>query len=363
MISSKNSAIVVPIILSGGVGARLWPLSKKDNPKQFIKINNKLNLIQETFLRALSIGDIKEIVTVTNKTLFDKTKSSYDEIAHGNVHTSFILEPFGRNSAPAVSIAAHYIFEKYGEDAILLVLPADHLINNKKEFKNIINNGIDLANEGKLVTFAIQPDRLDPNFGHIISNGNKVETFVEKPDKKKIKDLLKVGNMFWNSGIFCMRVNTFRDEMSNHSPLLLSVSEKCVDTALFFREKTWSRIDIDSQQFDKVQKISIDCALFEKSDNVFLVEFNTGWSDVGSWNDLGKNFLTDENQNQISSETLIEDVENCTIYSDAGIIVGKGLKNLIVVKVGDELLIINKKYAGDMRQINIDIEKYKNQFF
>lgn len=360
-LKKENLTNIVPIILSGGIGSRLWPLSQKENPKPFIKILDEISFIQKTFLRAQSIKFVKEIVTVTNRELLDKTKASYDSIAHNTIHTSFILEPFGRNSAPAISVAAQYIKDKYGEDTILLVLPADHLIKNEIEFKKSVDKAISLAKDNKLVTFGITPNSINTGFGHIMASGEKVEQFLEKPNKKKIEALLKTGNLFWNSGIFCMGVNTFCNEMVKHSPLLLSQARKCINNASFTMEGATTQREIRYQDFKEMENISIDYALFEKSNNIFVVKSNIGWSDIGSWTDLGKNFSKDKDQNEIIGQVILKEVENCTIYSDDGIIVGRGLNNLIIAKVGNEILIINKENTNDVREIALEVENYKKE--
>ena len=187
--SKKNH--IIPVILAGGVGSRLWPLSRESHPKPFIKLQDGKSLIQKTYLRAIEINDVSEVITITNRDLFFYTKDEYEEVAPKNIFHSFLLEPFGRNSAPAIALAANYTKQKYGDDAILLVLAADHLIDNQPAFLEAINQAANLANQGKLVTFGIKPDSPKTGYGYIEADGFNVKNFVEKPNLELAKKYLE----------------------------------------------------------------------------------------------------------------------------------------------------------------------------
>ena len=210
--------MLLPIILSGGVGSRLWPLSREAHPKPFIKLGDGQSLLQKSYIRACNISDSHEIVTVTNRDLFFYSKDEFEEISVSASKNTFLLEPVGRNSAAAIAIAAHYALEAYGADCIMLVMPADHLVHDMEAFAQAIKQAEKLAAQGKLVTFGIKPSAPETGYGYILADGNRVEEFVEKPDKETAEMYIADGNYFWNSGMFCMRAASFLEELDLLAP-------------------------------------------------------------------------------------------------------------------------------------------------
>ncbi len=342
---------ILPVILAGGVGSRLWPLSRATHPKPFIKLDDGQSLIQKTYLRACDIENVKEIITVTNRELFFYTKDEYADIASSNLHQSFLLEPFGRNSTAAIATAAHYAKQKYQDDCLLLILPADHLIDNQASFIQAVMQACDLASEDKLVTFGIKPDAPKTSFGYIEADGVSVKRFVEKPDAETAQTYLDSGNFFWNSGMFCMSARVILTEMQSLCPDIASNALKSLENAENSTGAGWSQAELNAEYFEKIEDISIDYSIFEKSENVVMVPCDIGWSDIGSWNEFGALHPQDAAGNHICGEVMLDDVTNCIVHSESRLVAGLGLDNLIIADTVDALLIAHKDSAQDVRKI------------
>ena len=356
---SQKKKTMLPVILAGGVGSRLWPLSREAHPKPFIKLNDGQSLIQKTCLRAVGIDGVEEIVTVTNRELFFYYQDEYEEVLEDEVRHSFLLEPFGRNSSAAVALAAHYAQEKYGDDCILLILPADHLINDQVSFISAVQEATALASEGKLVTFGIQPDSPKTGYGYIEADGQIVKRFVEKPDLKTAKQYLLSGNYLWNSGMFCMSAGSILEEMQGLCPDILANTLSSFRSADRSERANWSWIEIGAQSFEGVRDISIDYAVFEQSNKVAVVPCNIGWSDIGSWVEFGVLHPRDEANNHIFGDPVLEDVTNCIVHSESRLIAGLGLSDLVIADTADALLIAHKNHVQDVRKI-VDKLKHNN---
>jgi len=358
----KNPKII-PVILAGGVGSRLWPLSREAHPKPFIKLDDGESLIQKAYLRALDIPGVEEVLTVTNRDLFFYTKDEYEQagVQTGGIFNSFILEPFGRSSSAAIGLAAHYVKQKYGDDCILLIFPADHLIQNQAAFLLAINQAIELAcQENLLVTFGIQPDSPQTGYGYIHAEGCWVKSFVEKPDLETAKEYLAQGNYFWNSGMFCLKVNLILQEMENFCPEILTGTLNCLKNASVSNGKNWSQLEISEQSFKTIPEISIDYAVFEKSKNIGIIACDIGWSDIGSWIEFGALHPRDKNNNHVFGQALLEKTKNCIVHGENNrFIATLGLNNLIIADTPDALLIADQSEAQNIKNI-VSILKAKN---
>ncbi|MBL0691298.1 MAG: mannose-1-phosphate guanylyltransferase [SAR324 cluster bacterium] len=350
ILKNKNRPII-PVILSGGMGSRLWPLSREDFPKPFIRIDNKQSFIQKAYLLAAEIDGVKEIVTVTNRSFFFQTKDEYEPLSISEIKNTFILEPFGRNSAAAVALAGHYVHKKYGEAAIMLVLPADHIIKKKNKFIKALKKAIKLADQGRLTVFGIKPDDPNTGYGYIEIDQNDVKRFVEKPDLKSAQRYLQMTNYFWNSGISCLRVDSFLAELSKYFPTIESKTAKCIAKAKHSTGDNWEQLEISPKLFDGVLDISIDYAVFEKSAKIAVVPCDIGWSDIGTWLELGKLYPIDKNGNHRRGPTLLHDVKNCIIHSEKRLVAGIGLEDLIIVDTKNALLIAHKKDVQEVRKL------------
>lgn len=345
---------LIPTILCGGAGSRLWPVSREMHPKPFIRLADGQSLLQKAWLRGVELPSVKQVLTVTNRDLFFKTEDEYKEVASedlAKLHNTYILEPFGRNTAPAIVAAALQILEIEGPDALMLVLAADHLISDQAAFSEAVAVATQLAQQGKLVTFGIQPEAPETGYGYIEAEGNTVLRFVEKPSLEKAKEYVASGRYLWNAGIFCFSVDVLLKEMEQHSPEILRAAKVCMQHSRKAQGMNFSQIELDSTTFDMVPDDSIDYALFEKSKNVAVVPCSIGWSDIGSWNALGLLTPADKDGNRIEGEVLLHDVVNCYIKSNERIVGAIGIDNLLIIDTPDALLVADRNRTQEVKHL------------
>ena len=347
---------LIPTILCGGVGSRLWPVSRDLHPKSFIRLADGQSLLQKAYLRGAQLPGVSHLITVTNREHFFKTEDDFREVNATKASTSYILEPFGRNTAPAIAAAALQVAKTHGPDAILLVLAADHLIADQAAFQQAVVEAIDLVQQGKLVTFGIQPDAPETGYGYIESDGNRVLRFVEKPSLEKAKEYLASGHFLWNSGIFCFAAGTMLEQMEKHCPAILSATRACIEQSRLVTGDGFSQLELDAAAFKNVPDDSIDYAVMEKSDQVAVVPCNIGWIDIGSWVALGDLYAVDANGNRIQGETVLHDTRDCTIQSNVRLVGAVGVENLIIIDTQDAVLVANKSSAQDVKQIYAELK-------
>lgn len=358
--------ILIPTILCGGAGSRLWPVSRESHPKPFIRLADGQSLLQKAYLRGVDLPDVAEVLTVTNRDLFFKTKDEYSEVNNESgkqLPNSFILEPFGRNTAPAIATASLQVAETYGNDALLLVLAADHLIADYSAFANAVAQATQLASIGKLVTFGIKPEAPETGYGYIEVDlgsplapqgtcaGYPVMRFVEKPNLANAQQYLDSGNYLWNSGMFCFAAGTMIREMEEHCPDILAEARSCMTQSRKSKGAGFTQIELNQEVFDKIKDDSIDYAVMEKSPNVAVVPCSIGWSDIGSWSALGDLTAADEKGNRIEGEALIFDVNNCFIQSNERIVGAVGVNNLIIIDTPDAVLVADRNRAQDVKHL------------
>jgi mannose-1-phosphate guanylyltransferase len=343
--------MLIPTILCGGAGSRLWPVSREAHPKPFIRLADGQSLLQKAFLRAATLPGAAHVLTVTNGELYFKTRDEYREVNSAGTPTSFILEPLARGTAAAVAAAAAHAAEAHGNDAILLVLPADHLISNPAAFASAVEQAAKLAREGRLVTFGIQPAYPETGYGYIEAKGNEVTRFVEKPSLEKAKEYIAAGNYLWNAGIFCFSAGTVLDEMRQHCPEILEAARKCVRQAEAARKDANGPLELEAKCFAQVPDNSIDYALMEKSKRVAVVPCSIGWSDIGSWNAVGDLAPADASGNRVEADAVLHDVSSCYIRSDDRMIGAVGVSDLVIVDTPDALLVASRERAQDVRHL------------
>ena len=344
---------LIPTILCGGAGSRLWPVSRELHPKPFIRLADGQSLLQKAWLRGVTLPEVVETLTVTNRELFFKTEDEYREVAgpHKELVNSYILEPFGRNTAPAIAAAALQVAASHGEDALLLVLAADHLIADQAAFTHAVAQAMQLAVKGKLVTFGIQPDAPETGYGYIEADGNTVLRFVEKPSLEKAQAYLASGRYLWNSGMFCFSAGTMLREMQQHCPNILSATRACLEQSRSAQSKNHTQTELDQTTFGLVPDDSIDYAVMEKSKNVAVVPCSIGWSDIGSWNALGDLTAPDAQGNRIEGAVILHDVNNCYIQSNQRMVGGVGIDNLIIIDTPDAVLVADRSRAQDVKHL------------
>ncbi len=342
---------IIPTILCGGAGSRLWPVSRETHPKPFIRLADGQSLLQKAFLRGAGVPGCAEVLTVTNRELLFKTQDDYREVNAGKLPTSFILEPFGRNTAPAVAAAALHVAKVHGEDAVMLVLPADHLIANHDAFNAAAAAAAKLAASGSIVTFGIQPDTPETGYGYIEADGNKVVRFVEKPSLEKAMAYLKSGKYLWNSGMFCFTAGAMLRELAQHASDILTATQACMAESPVVSGKGVTQMELHSDLFAAVPDNSIDYAVMEKSARMAVVPCDIGWSDIGSWNAIGELSPQDLNGNRVEGEALMHDTSNCYIQGSSRMIGTVGVKDLIIIDTPDALLVADKARAQDVKHV------------
>ena len=327
------------IILCGGSGTRLWPLSRRFMPKQFLKLFNKKSLFQLTIERN---KDIAKVEIISNEDQYFLALDQIEEVNLDNV--KFFLEEVGKNTAPAVALVA---LESKADD-ILFITPSDHLIKNKKEYYKTIEKGKKLAQQGYIVTFGIKPTNPNTGYGYIESNGEDVISFHEKPDEKTAEGYLKKGNFYWNSGMFMFKARVFLEELKKHSPKLYEEVLKVE------REKASNNL-IRIKNMSNLQDISIDYAVMEKSDKIKVVKAEFEWNDVGSFDSL---------INEVDSRKAIEiESKKNFYYSDNNkkIISTIGVGDLIIIDTNDALLISKKGQTQEVKKIVDILKKIKKE--
>lgn len=354
----------IPVILSGGAGTRLWPVSREAHPKPFMRLSDGQSLLQKTFLRNAVLPGVAEVLTVTNREVYFKTEDEYLGMNLPALAMSFILEPFGRNTAPAIAAAAEYLSETHGKDAIALVVPADHLIADESAYAEAVALAMELAQAGHLVTFGIRPEFPETGYGYIeavegaplslaksLANAYPVKRFVEKPTLERAQEYLASGKFFWNSGMFCFRVDTFLSELRTYAPQVGEAVGKCLEASRKTNGSQLSLVELDAASFAEVPSISLDYALMEKSANTVVIACDIGWNDIGSWTAISDLSEPDGNGNRIVGDVLMHDVKDTYIQSDGHLIGVVGVQDLIIVDTPDALLVAHRDRAQDVRNI------------
>jgi len=342
---------LIPTILCGGAGSRLWPVSRELHPKPFIRLSDGQSLLQKAFLRGATLPGAAEVLTITNRELMFQTDDDFREVNAAKLPTSFVLEPFGRGTAAAVASAALQAAEVHGPDATLLVLPADHLIVDQAAFARAVAQAAALAGEGRLVTFGIQPEAPETGYGYIEASGNEVLRFVEKPSLEKAREYVASGRFLWNSGMFCFTAGTVLAEMEQHCPDIVQGVRACMQRSRVSRGNGFAQVDLDPDAFAVVRDDSIDYALMEKSKRVAVVPCSIGWSDIGSWSAIGDLATADGNANRLEGKAILHDVTGCYIRCTDRIVGAVGLRNLVIIDTADALLVADKARAQDVKHI------------
>jgi mannose-1-phosphate guanylyltransferase/mannose-6-phosphate isomerase len=353
--------MLIPVILSGGAGTRLWPVSREAHPKPFMKLPDGESLLQKTMLRNAALDGVERILTITNRELFFKTRDEYEECVEA-AHLSFdyVLEPVGRNTAPAIAMAALHVLADQGEDATLLVVAADHLIENQDAYARAVKLARNAAADGYLATFGIHPLHPETGYGYIqrgtplamdgVGEGigvATVESFVEKPDLERAQAYLADGGYFWNSGMFCFRPSVFLDNLEKHAPDVYRGAHACWEAS----RRDVQPLELDKDSFAAMPSISVDYAVMEKAERVAVVDCDLGWSDIGSWSAYSQVIEPDGEGNRVNGEAIVIGSRNCFVESEERLVAAVGLSDTIIVDTADALLVIDKAHAQDVKKV------------
>ncbi len=347
---------VIPTILCGGAGSRLWPVSRELHPKPFIRLADGQSLLQKAFLRGAALDGVARVLTVTNRELFFKTQDEFREVNADALPVTFVLEPFGRGTAAAVAAAALEVVASEGPDAALLVLPADHLISGHEAFAAAVAQATSLAADGRLVTFGMRPTCAETGYGYIEARGNEVVRFVEKPGLEAAREYVACGRFLWNSGMFCFGAGAIVEEMERVCPAIVAAVRACVARARVAVGEGNRQVELDPESFGCVPEDSIDYAVMEKSRRVAVVPCEIGWSDIGSWSAVGDLVAADAHRNRLEGETVLHDVTDCYIRSEGRLVGAIGVDNLLIVDTVDALLVAHRDRAQDVKALYADLK-------
>jgi mannose-1-phosphate guanylyltransferase/mannose-6-phosphate isomerase len=341
---------IIPVILSGGSGTRLWPLSRKEYPKQYLPLAGDNTMLQETILRLNGLDNLTDPIIICNVGHRFLVAEQCQQI--GIINPTILLEPVGRNTAPAIAAAVLQSL-KDSDDSTLLVLSADHIIQDIEAFHAAINIANQQAQSGKLATFGIVPTDANTGYGYIkashknIDGAYKVEEFVEKPDLKTAEFYLDQGNYLWNSGMFTFKADVLIDELTTHSSDIVNSVNNAINNAT----QDLDFIRLDKQAFESSPYDSIDYALMEKSDNVVVVPLDAGWSDVGLWSALYDIGTKDSNGNVIQGDVFTKETINTYINANHHMVATIGVQDLVIVDTPNATLIATKDKAQEVKSI------------
>ena len=358
-ISKKNTKIF-PVILCGGQGSRLWPLSRKSFPKQFLAVNNLNNksLLQNTQKRLEGINDLLPPILICNR---EHRFIVAEQMREVNTNPkSIILEPFGRNTAPAILLAAFKSLE-FEDNPHLLILSADHQINHEKKFRDLVEIGKAYSEKDKLVTFGVIPRSPETGYGYIKSEkpfnlenieGINISEFIEKPNIEKAKELIKDKCFTWNSGIFLFKAKTIIDEIKILNPEIYKACKKTFDNSIM--DLDFQRLNEES--FAACPNISIDIAVMENTNKGIVLPLDAQWSDIGSWKSVWENSNKDNNGNVANGNIIIHNSEDCYLHSEKKLLVSLGVKDLIVINTNDATLVAGKNQSENIKKIVSELQ-------
>lgn len=347
--------MIVPVIMAGGTGSRLWPLSRQLHPKQFLKLCGDSTLLQQTLARLNGLDTAAPLIICNEDHRFLVAEQIRQIKLQG---AGILLEPVGKNTAPAIALAALHACQE-GQDPVLLVLAADHYIADEAEFRDVVNSASQLAEQGKLVTFGIVPTHAETGYGYIqrgvafSQTGYQVVRFVEKPNREKAEAYLQSGDYYWNSGMFMFKASAYLKALSEFRPDILDACKKALQQG----QKDMDFIRINADAFIQCPEDSIDYAVMEKTNDAAVIPLNAGWSDIGSWSALWEIGNKDAHGNVSKGDVLALNTNNCLIHADHKLVATVGVDNLVVVETKDAVLVVHKDCVQDVKKVVEAIKK------
>ncbi len=350
--------MLVPVILSGGSGTRLWPLSRELYPKQLLSLVGKGTMLQETLARLQGVKEVNAPVVVCNESHRFLVAEQLRQI--NSSAAAILLEPVGRNTAPAVAVAALAALKasKNGDDPILLVLPADHVIREVKSFQTAVQQGFKAAQQGQLVTFGVVPNKPETGYGYIrrgegAGDVYPVAEFVEKPNLATAQEYVASGRYYWNSGMFMFRAKSFLDELKAFAPAMYAACEQAFAVAK--QDLDFTRLP--TTEFAACPSDSIDYAVMEKTKKAVVVPLDAGWSDVGSWSALHEAIAADADGNVSIGDVLSSDSHGCYLHSTSRLVATVGLKDHVVIETKDAVMVAPKDRVQDVKNLVNELKK------
>jgi len=341
---------LVPVILSGGSGTRLWPLSRELLPKQLLALTGERTMLQETAARLTGVANVAGPIVVCNEAHRFLVAEQLRELQIAP--TAILLEPIGRNTAPAIALAAQAALASFGEEVLLLVLPADHTLRDLAAFQSAIRLAVTAGEAGKLVAFGIVARAPETGYGYIRRGAGTdavrpVAEFVEKPDLERAQHFIASGDYFWNSGMFLFGARRYLDELAQYAP---DIAETCARASATARRDTdFTRVD--AEIFSTCRSDSIDYAVMEKTRDAVMVPLDADWNDVGSWTALHDILPADAQGNVTRGDVLLEDTANCYVHADSRLVAALGLRDLVIVETADAVLVAPRAKVQDVKKI------------
>lgn len=336
------------IILAGGGGTRLFPLSRQDYPKQFLKVSGRQSLLVQTVNRFLPIAKASDIVIVTNQSYLHHVKA---ELACCGAHDAHVLlEPVARNTAPAIALAVRYCQDVLGagEDEVLFVSPADHIIRPVPQFIQAVKQAAELAKDNRIITFGIKPDKVETGYGYIqtgepCGTGYAVASFREKPDQSTAKQYVAAGNYYWNSGMFAFMICDMLRELAAYEPKIYEIASQPLYEVM--------------ARFAEMPSISIDYAVAERSSRVAMLPLTTYWNDIGSWDAIYEVLEKDDHGNAVDGDCLLVDSKNSLVLGHSRLIAGIGLEDLLVVETDDVILVAKQGESQKVKEVVAELKR------
>lgn len=341
---------MIAVILSGGSGSRLWPVSREQYPKPFMRLADGQSLLQKAFLRAINSG-AKQVLTVTGREFYYSTQNDYRQLEREDIATAYIIEPLRRNTAPAIALAALWVAERNPQE-VMLVLPADQLIRKESAFAAAVAKAEKTAREGYLVTFGIHPTYPATGFGYIeqgqllTEEVYQVERFVEKPNRETAETYLATGRYHWNAGIFCFQAQSYLDALKQYSPEIYQASLAC-----WHKSNKAEPLEIEASLFKQVPSESVDYAVMEKSDRVAVIPSDLDWSDLGSWDAAAALLPPDSDGNRQIGEVVMLDSRNTFVQTEDRVVAVIGVDDLVIVDTPDALLISRRDKVQEVKKV------------
>lgn len=354
--------MLIPVILSGGSGTRLWPVSRKAHPKPFMRLADGETLAGSTLKRALAVAEESTVLTVTGRDYYFLTRDLYREVAPDAGHR-FILEPEGRNTAAAIAAAALWVRDRFGDDARMLVLPADHLVRDLAAFAEAVEKADRLAADGWLVCLGVQPTHAETGYGYIRAGeaigaeGARIEAFVEKPDADTARRYFESRQYLWNAGMFCFRADAILAALGKQAADILAAVEAVWAETAHDRDP----VELDPLAFAAVRSDSIDFAVMEKAPRRAVVPMACGWSDIGSWQAISELYETDGAGNQVQGHAVLVDARNTFVQSEDRLVAAVGVDELVIVDTGDAVLVARRGRAQEVKSVVEELTRREHE--
>jgi mannose-1-phosphate guanylyltransferase/mannose-6-phosphate isomerase len=353
---------MLAVILSGGSGTRLWPVSREAMPKPFMRIGGGPSLLQRTVARGAAAGAQRFLIVTNKEYAFRSVEEIEGMRGSAPAALDLVLEPIGRNTAPAIAAAALWAKENGAAATPLLILPADHLVQDENRFAAVAQRAADLAKTGQIVLFGIRPTMPETGFGYIEcgtaprgDDAVAVKRFVEKPDAATATQYLAAGNFLWNSGMFCFTPATILAALEQFAPEVIKAAQAALAQAA--RDEKQHRTELDRAAFQQSPDISIDYAVMEKAPNVLVLSGDFGWSDIGSWKAVAQEFDADADGNSVSGEVLLADCKNTHVQSEDRLVAAVGLRDVVVVDTPDALLVCDRHSTQKVKDVVTELKR------